>query len=113
MLERLRERPEPVAYAGGDLVDVGLAAGFGELLVDADFLRDLRDVIARNKGADLYIDHGLAPLFDAGPRAAPGGDRFGQHFAVRFEAHRRDESGLRRAQQIAGAANLEVAHRDL
>ena len=32
---------------------------------------------------------------------------------VRLEADRADEARLRRAEQVAGAANLEVAHRDL
>ena len=36
-----------------------------------------------------------------------------KQLAVRIESDRRDEPGLRGAEQVAGAANLEIAHGDL
>ena len=112
--ERLGEGAEAVAHAGGDLVDVRLRARLGKLLVDGDLLRDLRDVVVRDEGVELHVDHGFAPLFQRrAARPCRCGDRFGQQFAVRLEADRADEARLRRAEQVAGAANLEIAHRDL
>src|SRR3954454_19497389 len=46
------------------------------------------------------------------PLALEIGDRFVGHLHVQLEPERRDMARLLRAEQIAGAANLEVAHRD-
>ena len=40
-------------------------------------------------------------------------DRFGHHLDVEVEADRGDVTRLLGAEQVAGAADLEVAHRDL
>src|SRR5581483_12510504 len=41
------------------------------------------------------------------------GDGLVEHLQVELEAERRDVAGLLVAEQVAGAADLEVAHRDL
>ena len=40
-------------------------------------------------------------------------DRFGDELAVEIEADGRDVPGLRATEQVAGATDLQVAHRDL
>ena len=47
-----------------------------------------------------------------GPLALEFTDRFGDHLAVEVVAHGGDVARLAGAEQIAGTANLEVAHGD-
>jgi len=111
--ERLGQRPEAVAHAGHDLVDILERARRGELLVDRDLLRDLRDVVVGDEGVEFDVDDGFTLGLALGERTSAFGDRIGEQLDVRLETDGADEPGLRRTQQIARAANLEIAHRDL
>jgi hypothetical protein len=64
---------------------------------------------------DVRIDARIHPHRAHGhPRLAGElGHRLVQHLHVQLEAERRDVTGLLRAEQVTGAADLEVAHRDL
>src|SRR5579872_1967489 len=77
MFERNGKCAETIADAGGDLFDLRLRTSFGELLVDGDLLRDLRDVLVRNVRADLDVDDGLTLIFERRGHPTAFGDRFG------------------------------------
>ena len=76
-----------------DLERLGLDVRRGHVCVDAS--------------VDAHRLHGDARL------VRELGDRLVQHLDVELAAERRDVTGLLRAQEVAGAADLEVAHRDL
>src|SRR4051794_24826788 len=101
VLELLAQRPElgdlAPARDGGGHVDLRLLVGDvggGDVRVDVDV------------GAPGL---GLVP----GRRAIAGADRLVEHAHVQLEPERRDVAGLLVAEEVAGAADLEVAHRDL
>ena len=79
-------------------VDLGLLVG--------DVVgRDVRvhvDVQAHRLGQGLALGLGLG-----------GADRLVEHLHVQLEAERRDMSRLLVPEQVAGAADLQVPHRDL
>ena len=78
--------------------------------MEVDLERLRRDVVRRDVRVDPRVDADRAggdPAF-----AGELGDGLGEHLDVQLEAERRDVTGLLVAEQIAGAANLEVAHRD-
>src|SRR5438552_1584410 len=78
--------------------------------MQVDLERLGRDVASRDVGVDARVDadrtRGEPPL------AGQLRDGLMQHLDIELEAQRGDMAGLLRAEQIAGAANLEVAHRD-
>ena len=69
------------------------------------------DVVAGQVRIEWQIENDLE-RFD-GLLALQLADRFGDELAVQVEADGRDVTALRAAEQVAGAADLEVAHREL
>ncbi len=70
----------------------------------------LGDVVGREEGVGRHVELDLRRLGDR--LALHLGDRLGDHLAVQVVADRRDVTRLRLAEQVAGTADLEVAHRD-
>ena len=66
ILERLGQRAEAVAHAGHDFVDFRHRARRGQLLVDGDLLRDLRNVIVGHERVELDVDDRFALGFAFG-----------------------------------------------
>ena len=114
---RTGSRPAPAAARSGprvaasQLAQLVLRLGEREAAVQVDLERLGGDVArpARTR----------RPARRPAPAAAasrrwPGqlGDRLVQHLDVELEAERGDVAGLLGAEQVAGAADLEVAHRD-
>ena len=78
--------------------------------MQVDLLSLARNVVRRDVGVDLRLD-------PYGPRhSASGagelGDRLAEQLDVELEADSRDVARLLRPEQVAGAADLEVAHGD-
>ena len=89
------------------------AAGDPPMHVD---LRDLvRDVAARDVRVHGHVEPHRLPARARRPPSAGRSrlHRLLQHLHVQLEADRRDVPGLLGAEQVAGAADLQVAHRDL
>ena len=104
-------RPVPVFPLGADVVDVARVGDRGEAPVrlHADVVAG--DVVARQVRVDGQVDGDLDRLGDG--LALELGDGLGDHLAVEVEADGGDVARLVGAEQVAGAADLEVAHGDL
>jgi hypothetical protein len=63
---------------------------------------------------DVGVDAGIDPYWPPGRARLPLHlrDRLVEHLDVELEADRGDVARLLRAEQLAGATDLEVAHRD-
>src|SRR5439155_1184009 len=110
VLDRLRQRAEPVLGRSLQLTQLVLALGQREPAMQIDLQRLGGDVLHRDVGIDACVD-----AHRTRGDAALAGElryRFGEHLYVELEAEGRDMSRLLVAQQVARAANLEVAHRD-
>ena len=70
----------------------------------------LGDVVGGEERVGRHVELDLRRLGDR--LALHLGDRLGDHLAVQVVADRRDVARLGLAEQVAGAADLEVAHRD-
>ena len=96
---------------GPELAQLVLVLGERDPPVQVDLQRLCLDV----GGGDVRVDAGVdphRPRDDAG-LSRELGDGLVQHLDVQLEAERRDVTGLLGAEQVARAADLEVAHRDL
>ena len=89
-----------------------LVLGFGqrEPAVQVDLERLGGDVRGRNIRVDARVDPDRARGEPA--LALEVGDRLVEHLDVQLEPERCDVAGLLGAEQVAGAADLEIAHRD-
>src|SRR6476661_685306 len=108
---RLRRCAVAVDQRGLDLGEGGLVDDTGELLVGLEPQTLARDVVVRQVGVDGQLD------LDLGRRAlavaAEVGHRLAHEAHIEVEADPCDVAGLLTAEQVAGAADLEVLHRDL
>ena len=114
---RLRSGSGDVAEAVLELLaqrhQVGHLAGAGDPAVDVDLGLLVGDVVRRHVGVDVDVEaHGL-PLLLGGAVLVHGRHRLVEHLHVELEAERRHVAGLLVAEQVAGPAQLEVAHGDL
>ena len=110
VLDRLRERAVAILGGGAQLAELVVVLRQGDAAVEVDL----------EASASMYVAGTYASTRAStrtgrtATRLAHGlGDRLVQHLDVELEAEGRDVTGLLRAQGIAGAADLEVAHRDL
>ena len=110
VLHRLGRRAVAVAQLRLDLVD-GLERLDGrELLVRLEAQPLPRHVVVRQVRIDRQLDLDLGRHVDG--VAAEVGDGLADEADVEVEAHALDVTGLLAAEQVAGAADLEVLHGD-
>ena len=111
VLDRLGQRAVAVLDRRLELAQLVLVLDEREPAVEVDLERLGRDVArpARTRRRARRRAPGRAAS-----RRWPGelGDGLVQHLDVELEAERGDVAGLLGAEQVAGAADLEVAHRD-
>src|SRR6266540_828875 len=110
ILDGLGKRTEAVLRGGLKLPQLVLVVGEGEPTVQVDLQRLGGDVVGGHVRIHACVDpdrtHRDAPL------AGQLRDRFRQELDIQLEAECGDVTGLLVAEQVARAANLEVAHRD-
>src|SRR3954470_8829985 len=114
VLERVRNRAEAVFELLAQRAELGHLARARHAAMDVDLRLLVGDVVGRDVGVDVDVEaYGLRLV---GRREALGllrPDRLVEHAHVQLEPERRDVAGLLVAEQVARAADLEVAHRDL
>ena len=115
VLDRLRRRAEAVLQLLAQLLDVGdLAArprsGGGGRSWPARSRRSRPGRRRRRRRRRAPAPSRASPRLAGSPGR---GERLVEHLHVQLEAERGDVAGLLVAEQVAGAAHLEVAHRDL
>ena len=81
--------------------------------VDFKFVPGIIDIIIRNIGIELDIDDRIRYLFFRFAPILERTDRLLQQTAVQGKPHTGNLAVLFRAQQIAGTADLQIAHGDL
>src|SRR3954470_7636026 len=112
VLERVGDRAEAVLELLAQRPELGDLARARDAAVHVDLRLLVRDVVGGDVRVDVDVEaHGLGLVL--GRRAIPGADRLVEHAHVQLEPERRDVAGLLVAEEVAGAADLEVAHRDL
>src|SRR5688572_22018703 len=108
---RRRQRAETIDQLGLEVVETLAVGGTRHALVELQAQVHVRDVILRQQGGQLQVD------FAAGrgrrverrlPAFAQGSHRALEKLEVEAETDLLDLSGLFLAEQLAGAANLEV-----
>ena len=93
-----------------ELAQLVLGLDEREPAVEVDLLRLGRHVVGRDVGVDLRVDpHGPG---DGAARARELGHRLAEQLDVELEPDCRDVARLLGPEEVAGAADLEVAHRD-
>ena len=110
-LGRRRQRAVAVLPLGADVVDLGRRRDGGQAPVRLEAQLLLGDVVRREVGVGRHVELDLGRRPDR--RALHLGHRLGDHLAVEVVADGGDVARLRLAEQVAGAADLEVAHGDL
>src|SRR5262245_27737354 len=110
MFDGLRERAVAVLGRELELAEVVLVLDEREPAVEVDLERLRGDVGGGHVGVDARV-HPHGPRGESS-LARELRDDLVEHLDVELEAERRDVSGLLRAEQVAGAADLQVAHRD-
>src|SRR4051812_5248828 len=114
VLERLRERAEAVLELLAQRLQLGDLARPGDAPVDVDLRLLVGDVVGGHVRVDVDVEaHGLRLVLAREPLALARAHGLVEHRHVELEAERRDVAGLLVAEQVARAADLEVAHRDL
>src|SRR3954454_8815388 len=114
VLERLGERAEAVLELLAQRLQLGDLARPGDAPVDVDLRLLVGDVVGGHVRVDVDVEaHGLRLVLAREPLALARAHGLVEHRHVELEAERRDVAGLLVAEQVAGAADLEVAHRDL
>src|SRR5687768_1418946 len=112
---RRRQRAETIDQLGLEVVETLAVGGTRHALVELQSQVHVRDVILRQQGGQLQVD------FAAGrgrrverrlPAFAQGSHRALEKLEVEAETDLLDLSGLFLAEQLAGAANLEVLGRE-
>ncbi len=112
--QRLGHRPEAILELLAQLLHFGHLQSAGDAAVDLDLGLLVGDVVGRDVGVDVDVQaHRLGQLLlphlaVGGPGLAHG---FVEHLHVQLEAERGDVPGLLVPEQVAGAAQLQVAHR--
>src|SRR5205085_6950703 len=110
VLDWLRERAEPVLGRRLQLAQLVLRLREREPAMEVDLQRLRADVVGRHVRVDTCVDPDRAR--DDAALPAQLRDRFGEQLDVELEAESGDVTGLLVAEQVPGAADLEVAHRD-
>ena len=110
-LGRRRQRAVAVLPLGADVVDLGRRRDRGQAPVGLEAQLLLGDVVRRQEGVGRDVELDLGRRADR--LALHLGHRLGDHLAVEVVADGGDVAGLGLAEQVAGAADLEVAHGDL
>src|SRR5579871_4447020 len=109
MLHFVGQRTEAVRHLGPERIDVALILKLGEPPVEAEAHRKVGYVILRNEHSrpdrDLRRPAVSHRLSDAGLEAR---HRLLKHLLVELETDLLDMAGLLLAEQIAGAANIEI-----
>src|SRR3954451_7002490 len=114
VLERVGDRAEAVLELLAQSAELGDFAGARDAPVDVDLRLLVGDVVGRHVGVDVDVEaHGLRLVMSREALALARPDRLVEHAHVQLEAERRDVARLLVAEQGAGAADLEVPHRDL
>src|SRR5438067_9805138 len=110
VLDRLRERPVAVLGRDLELAQHVLVLDEREPAVQVDLQRLARDVARGDVGVDARV-HADRPRGEP-PLARELRNRLVQHLDVELEAEGCDVARLLGAEQVACAADLQVAHRD-
>src|SRR3954471_7346932 len=114
VLERLRERAEAVLKLLAQRLQLGDLARAGDAAVDVDLRLLVGDVVGGHVRVDVDVEaHGLRLVLAREPLVLARANRLVEHAHVQLEAEGGDVAGLLVAEQVAGAADLEVAHGDL
>src|SRR3954467_1039505 len=114
VLERLWERAEAVLELLAQRLQLGDLARAGDAPVDVYLRLLVGDVVGRHVRVDVDVEaHGLRLVLAREALALARAHGLVEHRHVELEAERRDVAGLLVAEEVAGAADLEVAHRDL
>src|SRR3954468_15376023 len=114
VLERVGDRAEAVLELLAQSAELGDFAGARDAPVDVDLRLLVGDVVGRHVGVDVDVEaHGLRLVISREALALARPDRLVEHAHVQLEAERRNVARLLVAEQVAGAADLEVPHRDL
>src|SRR4051794_11452204 len=112
VLERVGDRAEAVLELLAQRPELGDLARARDAAVHVDLRLLVRDVVGGDVRVDVDVEaHRLGLVL--GRCAVAGADRLVEHAHVQLEPERRDVAGLLVAEEVAGAADLEVAHRDL
>ena len=106
------QRAETVHEFLRDALDFGRGAGARDALVQRDASEAVLDVVLGEVGIDAQFHAGLHGLVERAP-AAQGLHRLLDEPHVGLEADFGDEAVLFLAQEVAGTADLEVAHGEL
>src|SRR5262245_15502647 len=108
-VDQRRNRPIALAQLGGEVVQLGRAAHGGEAAIEHQALMLVGDVAVGDVRRETELDLGLH--LDVAPLAAQLLHRLFHHLRVELEADRGDVARLLLAEQVAGAANLEIVRR--
>src|SRR5206468_4998406 len=103
-----RGRPEAVGQLGPHLRDLFVPPQLGQALVDSQALIHLGNIAIGQERLHAHVDDGLDRR--ATRLAAQFSHGLCQELRVKIEAHRGNVAVLLRAQQIAGAADLQIPH---
>ena len=104
--------PKRSSSSSRSSLELGDVARAGDAAVDVDLRLLVGDVVGRDVGVDVDVEaHRLGLRRPPSPSRAAHG--LVEHLHVQLEAERRDVARLLVAEQVARAADLEVAHRDL
>src|SRR6185437_9086446 len=109
VLDWVRERPVAILERGAELAELVVGLREREPAMEVDPERLGADVAGRHVRVDARVDPDRARRRPALARQL--GDRLVQELDVELEAERGYVAGLLGAEQIARAADLEVAHR--
>ena len=104
------ERAEAVDELGGEAFELDLALERGEAAVEAEADVEVGDVGLRDEDGDAEVDL-RRPFAVVGQLDLAGlqlGDLLVQHVLVELEADLADVAGLLLAEEVAGAADVEV-----
>ena len=107
-LDRRRDRPVSVAQVGAQRIGVGLGAKPGEASVGLELGARVGDVVVRQVRRSGQVEPHRRRLRQRAA-AAQHVDRLGQEPGVHLEPDRGHEAVLLGAEDVAGAADLEVA----
>ena len=116
VLRCLGQRSEAILDLGHQAGELRIVVGRRESLIQAQANRIVNDEFGRNERVQRHVQR-RPDAFEGQARLAVMArfqevNLLRQQLRVEIEADRGDVPALRRAQQVAGAADLEVFHRD-